>query len=763
MMSFEGLNCSNSSAVVSATMPSSIVSLPSKGKMNGHGDIGLCGEIFDPTFLERIRDDEYENRSGSDNLGSVSADDQEAGGGQEHHHPKKKKKKYHRHSPYQIQELESLFKECPHPDEKQRLELSRRLGLEGNQIKFWFQNRRTQMKTQLERHENAILREENEKLIAENNLLKVAMRSPMCNVCGGPAVPGEVTFEQQNLGIENARLKDELSRVCGLANKFLVGPVSALAGPFPRPSVLDALYSGFPVGRTGGTGIDFSDGPAPIKPEVGNELMYERSMFIDLALAAMDELIKLADSNYPLWIKYPNSEKEALNHDEYRRVFSGTSCITSAGFVAEASRETGLVLSNSLALVETLMDANRWTEMFESIVATASTIKVISSGTGGTMDGWLQLMRAEFQVISPLVPTRQVKYLRYCKQQEEGLWAVVDVSSDINGEDPNLQSYVGCRRLPSGCIIQDIGNGCSKVTWVEHSEYDESNVHRLFRPLLSSGRGFGAERWLVTLQRQCESFQTILSSLDDPIDNHTGLSPAGEKSILKLAQRMAVNFYAGISRSSVRKWDKLLVANVGEDMRIRTRKNLIDPGEPSGIVLSAATSVWLPLDPWRLFDFLRDPKCRNQWDILSNGSSMQEMIRLPKGQHQGNCVSVLRTSGIDQAESTMLILQETWTDASGSLVMYAPVDVSSMNVVMNGGDSAYVALLPSGFSILPDDGGMMKPESDGFGGGGSGCLLSIGFQILVNSLPNARFNVESVGTVNNLISCTIDKIKAALQ
>lgn len=40
----------------------------------------------------------------------------------------------------------SLFKECPHPDEKQRLELSRRLCLETRQVKFWFQNRRTQMK-----------------------------------------------------------------------------------------------------------------------------------------------------------------------------------------------------------------------------------------------------------------------------------------------------------------------------------------------------------------------------------------------------------------------------------------------------------------------------------------------------------------------------------------------------------------------------------------------------------------------------------------
>jgi hypothetical protein len=42
-----------------------------------------------------------------------------------------------------------MFKECPHPDENQRMHLSRELGLEPRQIKFWFQNRRTQMKVHI--------------------------------------------------------------------------------------------------------------------------------------------------------------------------------------------------------------------------------------------------------------------------------------------------------------------------------------------------------------------------------------------------------------------------------------------------------------------------------------------------------------------------------------------------------------------------------------------------------------------------------------
>lgn len=129
------------------------------------------------------------------------------------------------------------------------------------------------------------------------------------------------------------------------------------------------------------------------------------------------------------------------------------------------------------------------------------------------------------------------------------------------------------------------------------------------------------------------------------------------------------------------------------------------------------------------------------------------------------CVSYLQA--VNANDSSMLILQETWMDASCSVVVYAPVDVQSLNVVMGGGDSAYVALLPSGFAILPDgqcsnscNGTLHKGGGDN---GSGGSLLTVGFQILVNSLPTAKLTVESVDTVNNLISCTIQKIKASLR
>lgn len=100
--------------------------------------------------------------------------------------------------------------------------------------------------------------------------------------------------------------------------------------------------------------------------------------------------------------------------------------------------------------------------------------------------------------------------------------------------------------------------------------------------------------------------------------------------------------------------------------------------------------------------------------------------------------------------------------------------MSSMNVVMNGGDSACIAILPSGFAIVPDcfpdSGGpsssssheVVGKESSCNAGGASGSLLTVGFQIMINDFPAAKLTAESVETVNNLISRTIQGIKEAI-
>uniref|UniRef100_A0A0D6QZY6 Homeobox domain-containing protein n=1 Tax=Araucaria cunninghamii TaxID=56994 RepID=A0A0D6QZY6_ARACU len=750
------MNIYNSTPKLSLTLTSS---LEAKGDMfRSSGGESQHG---------KNKDDEYESRSGSDNMeGNGSGDDQDDN--------QPRKKRYHRHTPQQIQEMEALFKECPHPDEKQRQLLSKQLGLAPRQIKFWFQNRRTQMKAQHERHENSHLRQENEKLRMENLAIREAMRNPICTNCGGPAVIAEMSLEEQQLRIENVRLKEELERVVAIAGKFYGRPIASLTSlPLMHNNSLDLA-----VGAGGGATSSFDGLHSTINPtteflqgpsyvgdvasRAGGLMAIDRSLVAELAIIAMDELVKMARMQEPLWIRGVE-DKETLNYEEYLRQFPRGIGPKPLSHKTEATRQVGTVMMDSLNLVETLMDANRCKEMFPCMLSRAATVEVISSGAGATRHGALQLMFMEMQVLSPLVPTREVQFLRFCQQQCEGVWAVVDVSVDSLRENTSV-SLMTCRRRPSGCLIHEMNNGFSQVTWVEHSEYDDTDVHSLYRSVVNCGIGFGAGRWLATLQRQSERLAVLMATNIPSRDPSVIPSPAGRRSMLKLAQRMTNNFCAGVSASSAQPWTKL--SNGDDDIRVTTRKS-DDPGEPSGVVLSAATSVWLPVSPQRLFEFLRDASLRSKWDILSNGGPMQEMAHIAKGHDPGNSVSLLGSSAMNSNQTTMLILQECCTDSSGSLVVYAPVDVSAMHLVMNGGDSTYVSLLPSGFAILPE-GPQCRPLAVSESGKSlnslqiGGSLLTVAFQIWVSSLPTAKLTMESVETVNNLITRTVKKIKAAL-
>ncbi|XP_011011492.1 PREDICTED: homeobox-leucine zipper protein HDG2-like isoform X4 [Populus euphratica] len=695
--------------------------------------------------MTRIRDEEFDStntKSGSENQEGASGDDQD---------PRPKKKRYHRHTQHQIQEMEAFFKECPHPDDKQRKELSRELGLEPLQVKFWFQNKRTQMKTQHERHENTQLRNENEKLRADNMRYREALSNASCPNCGGPTAIGEMSFDEHHLRLENTRLREEIDRISAIAARYVGKPVvnyPVLSPPMP-PRPVDLGVGNF--GGQPGLGGDIYEAGDLLR-SISAPTEADKPMIIELAVAAMEELIRMAQMDEPLWMNSLDGIDAVLNEDEYIRIFPHGIGPKPTGFKCEASRETAVVIMNHINLVEYLMDVNQWSTLFSGIVSRALTLEVLSTGVAGNYNGALQVMTAEFQLPTPLVPTRESYYVRYCKQHADGTWAVVDVSLDSIRPGPAAR----CRRRPSGCLIQEMPNGYSKVTWVEHVEVDDRGVHNLYKHLVSSGHAFGAKRWVATLNRQCERLASAMATnIPAVITNQEG-----RKSMMKLAERMVISFCAGVSASTAHTWTTLSGTGA-DDVRVMTRKSVDDPGRPPGIVLSAATSFWLPVPPKRVFDFLRDENTRNEWDILSNGGVVQEMAHIANGRDTGNSVSLIRVNSANSSQSNMLILQESCTDQTASFVIYAPVDIVAMNVVLNGGDPDYVALLPSGFAIFPDGTaahGVGMEESGSTGGS----LLTVAFQILVDSVPTAKLSLGSVATVNNLIACTVERIKASL-
>ncbi|GFS34132.1 homeodomain GLABROUS 12 [Actinidia rufa] len=651
--------------------------------------------------------------------------------------PHRRKKRYHRHTAYQIQKLEAIFKDSQHPDEKQRLQLSRELGLAPRQIKFWFQNRRTQMKAQSERADNCALWAENDRIRCENIAIREALKNVICPTCGCPPPVGEDSyFEEQKLRIENAHLKEELDRVSSMATKYIGRPISQRLPVQPiHVSSLDLSMASF-----SGPPLDLDLLPGYV---AGN---------------AMDEFISLLQNNEPLWIKSANDGRDVLNLDSYERLFPrANNHSKNPNLRIEASRDSGVVIMNGLALVDMFMDSNKWVELFPTIVSKSQRLEVLSPGVLGNHSGSLQL---SCRCFLSLVPTRQFYLLRFCQQIEQGSWAIVNVSYDLPQVISQLSSLQApCHKLPSGCLIQDMPNGYSKITWVEHVEIeDKSPTHGLFRDLIHSGLAFGAELWLTTLQRMCERFACLMVSGNSTRDLGGVIpSPDGKRSIMKLAQRMVSNFCGSINPSTGHQWTTLSGLN-----EVEVRSSLhrsTDPGQPTGVALSAAATIWLPVSPQNVFNFFKDERTRPQWDVLFNGNAVQEVAHIANGSHPGNCISVLRA--VNSNQSNMLILQESCIDSSGSLVVYCPVDLPAINIAMSGEDPSYIPLLPSGFTILPDachphpHGGGPSTSSNPHGGGGS--LITVVFQILVSSYRSQN-EPESVGTVN-LIGTFFHKLK----
>lgn len=87
-------------------------------------------------------------------------------------------------------------------------------------------------------------------------------------------------------------------------------------------------------------------------------------------------------------------------------------------------------------------------------------------------------------------------------------------------------------------------------------------------------------------------------------------SPDGKRSMMNLAQRMVKNFCASIGTSNGQRWTTLSGLNeVG--VRVTVHKST-DPGQPNGVVLSAATTIWLPISPQDVFNFFKDERTRSQ-------------------------------------------------------------------------------------------------------------------------------------------------------
>lgn len=82
----------------------------------------------------------------------------------------------------------------------------------------------------------------------------------------------------------------------------------------------------------------------------------DKPMIIELAVAAMEELLRMAQTGEPLWLPNSDGMGHVLNEDEYVRMFPRGIGPKPLGLKSESSRESAVVIMNHINLVEILMD-----------------------------------------------------------------------------------------------------------------------------------------------------------------------------------------------------------------------------------------------------------------------------------------------------------------------------------------------------------------------------------------------------------------------
>ncbi|XP_021287377.1 homeobox-leucine zipper protein PROTODERMAL FACTOR 2-like [Herrania umbratica] len=508
----------------------------------------------------------------------------------------------------------------------------------------------------------------------------------------------------------------------------------------------------------------------------------KRNEIIEQAKEALEELKKMASMGEPLWQRKDNME--ILDGIQYLKLLrrydltadmiiklverGGPQRSPSPGgnqdmptfplaefqfnpLYIEGSRETGLVDMKPVSIVELLMDSRQWLAAFPSIVSRATLIGVILHGANGSYDGRVQVIAAEFHHSSPLIPSRQSYFARYSKQIARGTWGVVDVSLE------NLfpSTHVQFRRSPSGCIIEEMPNESSRVTWVEHAQVDNGSVHPIFRPFVESGSAFSAKRWIAMINRHCQWLATSMARTS-PTNASVFIPQVGRESLLKLSERMTRTFFNNVSSCSENFWLRAPGAMThDQDIRYRLGKIVNAPEKPPTGTIIFTTTLRLPVPPKILFDFLRDERTRDQWDHISFGRSVRELIYVQNGENRENRVSVVKVNS-SPSKIHMLLLQESFSDETGSYVVYAPMDIFGMSMILNGGNPNFAAILASGFTILPDLPPPWQAQET------EGSILNLVFHRGDRSFIDDNIPVNAFGVMDDIVSKTINAIKKAL-
>lgn len=156
----------------------------------------------------------------------------------------------------------------------------------------------------------------------------------------------------------------QLERVCAIASRYIGRPIQTMGALMPPSLELDMnIYP-----------RQFLEPmPPPILSETpsypDNILMEEeKTIAMELAMSSTDELVKMCRTNEPLWVRNNETGREVLNPQEHSRMFHWPLNLKqrSSEFRTEASRDSSVVIMNSITLVDAFVDAVRFPVLITS-------------------------------------------------------------------------------------------------------------------------------------------------------------------------------------------------------------------------------------------------------------------------------------------------------------------------------------------------------------------------------------------------------------
>ncbi|XP_027774303.1 homeobox-leucine zipper protein HDG11-like [Solanum pennellii] len=450
----------------------------------------------------------------------------------------KRQRHCHKYDVEKTQQLEEFFEECQHPSEDQQNQLGRKVGLDSKQIMAWFQNKRSQTKAKGDKLHNYTLRQENEFFRCEIMAMKEKKKNNMCPQCDGPSIGEEERMRNlENLKTESQRMREEhlrISRIISSSHGISFGidsnlaPLSSTLGSLLDSSndcLLSQIICGSPIpfdqenNHNEDNNVQaqlINNNNIPIMsslPQGNYGIQHDnrgKSIF-DIVDAGMKEMLVLLDVNDPVWVKSSGDERCFIHCESYDRKFPNSyRPYKSSTTRIESSKHFGVVPMTVTELIPIFLDPIKWMNMFSTIVRKARNIDVVKPAN---IEGSIQLMYEQLHTLSPLVEAREFFIIRCCRKLDKTTWIVLDVSYDLFKEtQTNVPSYAW--KFPSGCAIQDLGNGGSMVTWIEHIQVDDKNqVYDIFKDLVYGHQTYGAERWIVTLQRMSERYNFAMGAI----------------------------------------------------------------------------------------------------------------------------------------------------------------------------------------------------------------------------------------------------------